>query len=442
MPTIEELKQFLRANNVRGYSGKNKAQLLQMVEEYKNSEPVLQNNFISLLPNDIVSKIGTYLNYGNIIKISNLELFSNYNILSKFQTCATIDIPHNSVIKDDVYILQLISNLKNLERKTPNLQFLSLILELNTFNNSLLYLEVLEIIQNIPKFRKLLGLEVITKTRVYPLYFDIISIFNLMKLQYLSISALIINKIDLKNLLEIPTLIYLTLNEYSLLSHHRFNDLKINSKINTLQINSSHYANYRTDELYLPYFQNLHRLIVDNLHSKIMNQFNYIPDLEVLEFDKSRNTLRDEDLKILPLHIKFLRIDTKSLDFLTTVLPVLQKLEYISIPEDIPIFEFVEILNLLKPYKIKYLYITNINFNTYKLYNLWTEIKQIINITKTKVMFERIYFDRTYINLTDLWNVTLSEDKLFYTLKNTLNDYYPPNQWLIDHGYMLKPNCD
>lgn len=43
MPTVEELKQFLRTNNVRGYSGKNKEQLLQMVEEFKNSKSNIED---------------------------------------------------------------------------------------------------------------------------------------------------------------------------------------------------------------------------------------------------------------------------------------------------------------------------------------------------------------------------------------------------------------
>ncbi len=64
MSTVAELKSILKFNNIKGYSNKNKEQLLKMVNEFKEQKV----NIFSRLPNVNISQIGQYLNYKDITR--------------------------------------------------------------------------------------------------------------------------------------------------------------------------------------------------------------------------------------------------------------------------------------------------------------------------------------------------------------------------------------
>lgn len=460
MSTVEELKNFLRSNNVTGYSNKNKAQLIQMVEEYKNSEPLISKtleskrpkievfthelNFLSILPTDIKSNIGTYLNYANTIKTSNLNKDSSLYILSRFQKCATVNIPADYTNQDEyvIYLEKIVYNLEILFDTTPNLQFLKLYfkIEYNTEKPP----EIDDLLIILKKFTKLSGLEIISEN-YYSIDSKTISILNEMKLQYLFLNLSELPKIILKKYLELPNLIYLKIDA------NIFNTLQgayvhIGSNVDTLDLvdNGDIVNSFYIDDVRL--FKNMRRFIINNFSYQLLRRLQNMKNLEVLEFDSSEHILFELVFQEFPMTIKYLRISFGDIKLLSDVINTIiikhieEGLQYVVIPEDISAIMFIDILNSLQGYKLKYLYVKSIDFNISNIDKYWLHIKQILNQTGTKVIFEKIYYQGKFIKLEELWNVAVSKDQSFYTLVNT--EYYSPNQWLTDHGYLLKPECD
>lgn len=449
MPTILELKTFLKLNNVRGYSGKNKDELLQMVDDYKNSEPLIpeqKSDFLSRLPSNLTSQIGTYLSYKDTIKTSNLQTNLTSGILSKYRTCATIEIPEKIIQSKgyDFYVNQIYENLQYLLQASPNLQFLNFELIVGSRSKNDIYSEILNLLKFIAQFKGLQGLQFhikYNKNEYLIMNIDMALLIDSMNLKYLQIHLIIEDINILNTILGIPNLIYLDLPiDYGKLSN--VSDDKITqSNVETLYITS--YADLRP-------FKNLRRLKSTYLYSSLLENFKYTPNLEVLETDifylPSFNKIYLSKLDFSK-NLKYLKIgfpdDVSSQDkffgVLLSLLSTMPKLEYLIINngKDIDIPTFIKILEVLKNYKIKYMQLGSVNMNIENIYKYWIEIKKIVKAIPTQIYLSKIYLYNNYIKLDELWELTQSQNNLFYTPKNN----YTPEQWLQDHKYFSPPQC-
>lgn len=470
MSTVEDLKNFLRSNNVRGYSGKNKAQLMQMVEEYKNSEPVTNNNFFNGLPTSLISQIGTNLNYANTVKASNLGKSLRGNSLYSFQKCASI-IQEQDYTNLEEYQIErntFYGKLENLLINNPNIEFIKLSFDFDNLYaipelvyDTQIYVisEILQILQYLKNFKKLSGLELqfVTYNKNNELWNEIYEIIGSFNLTLLSTTLHTSEYSQLKLMINQKTLKYLELFDSNL--DHK--DIKFNNVIETLIISGDEGGN-RTIEL--NNFRKLKRYSLPVLDTLIIRDLINTPNLEVLEYNdyewlESPNEWINV-IKNFPIHIKYLRTGNLISPYLKTfayekietmntsespdiyLIKNLKQLVYLYYDNNMFAGIFLLLLHIISQTNIKYFHVDRINVNNQHIKPeifdvILPKIREIIKNRKFKLSFRELYDDEKV--LVDLFpNLNYNHKESCYTMK----DYYSPKQWLKDNGYLLKPECN
>lgn len=473
MSTIQELKKYLKDHGIKGYSNKGKAELLFMVQEYKktlnNETEVKQNNiyiqpnFFSGLPKAIVSQIGTNLNYSNTVKTS--KVLGN-NALYAFQNCASIVInnKYKTMEEYNIYRKKLFDNLQNLLINNPNIGFIKLDFNFQDLGNILQTMkdfeyskhfvisEMTQIFDMLKNFKKLSGLEL-----NFHYYFDEVDVGE--KYPFLELSK----SFNLKLLsTDINFWVYDTLKlainpktlKYLELKHVVFEDedIKIPNVIETLALIERNTRSFGFD---LTNFGNVKRLILEFIDYLIIRNLINVPNLEVLEYN-SYNWLENtndwkQSVNNVPKNIKYLRInsytnyESDNLDLY--LIKNLTQLEYCYIDSTIYINynddDILSLLQIIQHTNIKYLHINQIEIyldpkdNDIKIVQ---NIRKFLNQRKFEFSFNRLY-DK-YNILADLFKnlslVNIDPESPYYIM----NKYYTGNDWLKDHGFLLKPECD
>ena len=166
--------------------------------------------------------------------------------------------------------------------------------------------------------------------------------------------------------------------------------------------------------------------------------------MEVLEYNYYL-THSDNDeylpyINQIPTSIKFLsyQIIDEITKFEIDLITQLVNLEYLYIAESTGLQNIEELLDRLPETNIKYIYISRIFIDDDDDDDM--DIGFIINkLSKYKIMIGEFKSTREIDFDTYNKNYELRKSKgyIFYTFKNQLT----PNQWLVQHGHMLRPEC-
>jgi len=448
MSTVVELKAFLKTNNVKGYSNKNKEQLLKMVEEFKGNEFRHQQissknnqNIFNKLPNVNISQIGQYLNFSNTQKTLTLQKNFKTNLIAQFQTCARIIGVgyYNTWNEYQIYKFKIYTALENLIVQSPNLTYLELNYNLidlqNYFNGDIYITEIEDILTLLKKIKKLNALNIIFGVSIGSENKKIYKLLNDLNLQYLSTD---LDFYEYENLTK--NLKYLRLYEPDF---EGFSDtyLRFEFKIDTLDLSFSYIRDFNFS---LIPFKNLRRLILSKIDYLILEDLKNVPNLEALEYnnlDDAFSSIKQWKNKISK-SIKYLRCGDLSRVEEYNVLSNIPSVEYLVQENFFPdnIVKFSEILLLFS--KTKYLHINKLYF--FNLEDRFDELKDWYPKNNLKISFNELIIEdneeipqlQKFVDLFG-WNLKLINES-YYKLEN----YYTPDNWLLDHNFMLEPHCD
>jgi hypothetical protein len=465
--TVTELKAYAKANGIKGYSNKNKGELLRLIEEYPKNNI---NNF-TVLPKVIIPEIRKFLNFDSSKALSVTDKKLSTGDIFKFKLCASItgSAKYKNLAEYEKYKTGILAKINILHKHSPKLQFLKLEYDLRAFSE-LKYTELpdndeeeyseerfvigemIQILNAIKRFTQLLGLQIYFNYRLYDVNivennYPLFTVLNNFNLEFLSTDLDFHIYKALNIVLQNPALKYLELKSAKFDGDP---DIPEN-KVHTISILDEDTRNLNFS---LQGFKNCKRVIFEFIDYLILEELAYTPDLEVLEFNKYVYQVSYSDyldaLALIPKSIRYLR--TRDIENIADIenkknlygglLEHLQNLEYIYIDDSIHYYdEFLRFLQITLQYKIKYLYIR-------KLYLEFLEEQDqtIIDTILTLLQGSNIQFgfgelyNSEFLPLADKfkWNFRSKGNNKFYALQ----DYqYTPESWLVNNGFMLKPTC-
>ncbi len=485
MPTVAELKDYCRTHGIKGYSNKNKAQLLQLIAEYQKTQNYeFKSNIFTDVPKVIMSEIGSFLNLKDTTNTAISQKYLGKGEIYKSKKCATIvnpkNVRYNTLVEYYSYKNFIYEQLNILLKQSPKLEYLELdyILDLNNMSKNRTLLsdinnlldpykniegshsqtfaknEIIEILNLINKFKNLQALDIkfnyVFGQFEEGFYDPIFELFGNLKLQFLATDIYFFYAEDLEIITSNPNLRYLELSKLRLEDNIDIPDIKIKT-LALLDTNTSDFY------FELKSFGNVRHIIFNFIDYLILSDLKNIPNLIALEFNKysyqESNGYWAIYIKDLPKKIKFFRIEEVDTiysadgnNFYIAFLQHCENLEYICFDE-LYLDASLHLLQHTLETLIKYIYVKELHLEYVDDIKYMDKIVRSLKYSGVIYFgFEKLYYDDKF---SDELNIFLELGNVFDWKVKKIDNYYildnpknTPDDWLKANGLMVRPRCN